>query len=767
MATVSTTKGRLRWLLVLGLVLVPGAVLSIVTWRLIGQERELEASRLAERRALAAARIAQQMLTRLDLERAAARATQDRGAFMPDSGVLVVVAPLTERGMALPWEPGPASERIGSSGDRAGAGNDPATRLTAPDDSDYRRHIAEGETLEFSRNRPDLAVRSYAAAAEVASTAASRIDARLREARALSRAGRTDAARTAYTAIAAASPQLRDRDGMPLALYGVEGLLRERNADVRPVVNALEDIIESTDLGPPALYAFRDLALRVATLADSTRSGAGTAPPTAAAGADELANDAPTLDRRIEGLERAVTERIRVVELVVELRRDLPAVLSLAGTAGADSARQLSPQMGAGAADDSGSVTTLPSAWRPWGRDAWLVGVQSDGDRRLVLVADPVRLLHAIAAEAPEDLGVALPAVSLSTLPGPEAELLGPSFPALFAVLPDAAIQAAESSGFGRVLLMLVLPLVLAVTAVAAFLLWRDVRREIETAGVRAQFVSSVSHELKTPLTSIRMYAQTLLMGRHRAETDRRTYLETIVNESERLTRLINNVLDFSRIERGGRNYHMEPVPLASVVNDAARAMSYPLEQGGFELHVQVAEGIPDIRCDGDALTQAVVNLLSNAVKFSGSAKSIELELARDGDSAVIRVRDHGHGIDRRHHAAVFERFFRTPEAESKGLPGTGLGLALVAHVAHAHGGTVDLDSAPGHGSTFTIRLPLDARTQRADTLHRNLARTEPDPSSNSKSKPKSKPSERDRPTLSDHGTRTAGVADDPEHVSP
>lgn len=672
MATSGTAKRRLRWWLVLGLVLVPGAVLSVVTWRLIGQERELEASRLAERRALVTARLAQRMLSRLEVERASARAAQGRGAFVPEGGVLVLVAPVTSRGMALPWEV-PAPEPTG--------------------DAEYMRRIAEGERQEFGRRRPDLAAVSYAAASAVAPGPASRLGARLREARALSRAGRPDAALPAYTAVASAPPDVRDRDGMPLALYGAEGLLSMERTDVGAVVRALHGVVGAT-LGPPALYALRDLARRAAAAADS------------AAEPERAPASAPIT--RAREVERWAAAEIEVAERILALRQDLPALLSLRAAPGPDSIRELAAEPDEGAAADAARGSPLPSEWRPWGPEPWLIGLTGDRNRTLVLVADPARLLRALGTEASDDLAPVAAGVRLSTAPEPDAELLGPSFPALFAVLPDAAVAGAGGSRVGRVLLLLVLPLVLAVTALAAVLLWRDVRRETETAAVRAQFVSSVSHELKTPLTSIRMYAQTLLMGRHRGEADRRIYLETIVNESERLTRLINNVLDFSRIESGGRSYRMAPASLGAVVSDAARAMSYPLDQGGFDLRVHIDDGIPEVRCDRDALTQALVNLLSNAVKFSGDARVIELELARENGEATLRVRDHGRGIEGRHHEAVFEHFFRAPEAETEGVPGTGLGLALVAHVARAHGGRVDLDSAPGRGSTFTLRLPLE-----------------------------------------------------------
>lgn len=653
MATLRPTTRRRRVLLVLSLVLIPGAVLSVVTWRLMGQERELEAGRLVERRALIVAQLAQQMLLSLEQARQRVMTSAVDAVAASDSGIFIIIAPLTADGMVLPWEQG---------GPPVGAADEVAAR------------IREGEALEFGQGRPDLASESYAAAVRAAESPASRIQARLHEARALTRAGQTSAALAAYAEAAAASPELQDVDGMPLALYGAEGLLLAERPDSRAAaLGVLEAVVAEPALAPTALYALRDLVRRVAV-------------PETAPGSERA--DSDDLLERVLTLEVSAATRISAAERAVELRRDLPALLALAGS------------------------TALGSAWLPYGPEPWLVGVSDNADGRLVFVADPARLLSALDAD---DLAEILPHVRITTAPQPEAELLGPSFPAVFAVLPDAALPGTGRSDLGWVLPFIVMPLVLAITLVAAFLLWRDVRREIETAGLRAQFVSSVSHELKTPLTSIRMLAETLLLGRQPVEADRVEYLETIVNESERLSRLINNVLDFSSIERDGRTYHMEPTALDAVVRDAARAMSYPLAQGGFDLRVHTAEVLPVVDADGDALTQAVLNLLSNAVKFSGEERLIELQLARENGDALIRVRDHGRGIERRHQSAVFERFFRAPDVQAEGVPGTGLGLALVDHVARAHGGRVELDSAPGQGSTFTIRLPLTGRPAGPD----------------------------------------------------
>jgi signal transduction histidine kinase len=229
----------------------------------------------------------------------------------------------------------------------------------------------------------------------------------------------------------------------------------------------------------------------------------------------------------------------------------------------------------------------------------------------------------------------------------------------------------------------------------------------VRIAELRSQFVSNVSHELKTPLTAIRMFAEALQLEYATDPKAHKEYLDTIVNESERLTRLLNNVLDFSRIDRGQRNYRMEPVLLAEVVRAAAQTMQYPLKDQGFFLSLRVDDQIPRVLIDRDAILQAILNLLTNAVKYSGRSRNIELQLSAKNGSAIIQVTDHGIGIPESEQHRIFEKFYRSSIPENHAIAGTGIGLALVAHIVEAHGGTVRVQSNPGEGSTFSICLPL------------------------------------------------------------
>jgi signal transduction histidine kinase len=253
------------------------------------------------------------------------------------------------------------------------------------------------------------------------------------------------------------------------------------------------------------------------------------------------------------------------------------------------------------------------------------------------------------------------------------------------------------------------LALVLGVALFGAYLALRDVNRDLHIAEVRSQFVASVSHELKTPLTSIRMFAETLAMGRSRDERTRSEYLETIVNESERLARLVDNVLDFSKIEQGKKIYRMQPVRLEDVAGSAVRALQFPLSQEGFQLHFTVEDNLPELRADPDAIQQAILNLLTNAMKYSGDSREIEMLVSARNGNALIEVSDHGLGLAASEQKRIFEKFYRAPSHEGHLIAGTGLGLTLVAHIVAAHGGRVQVESAPGAGSTFSIFLPVEA----------------------------------------------------------
>jgi signal transduction histidine kinase len=245
-------------------------------------------------------------------------------------------------------------------------------------------------------------------------------------------------------------------------------------------------------------------------------------------------------------------------------------------------------------------------------------------------------------------------------------------------------------------------------------LVYHNVRRELRLSKLKSDFVANVSHELKTPLALIRLFSETLELGRVPSEERKLQYYRVIHKESRRLTQLINNILDFSRIEAGRREYHFQRVDLARLVEEALDAYRFQLEQQGFTLVVDLHDDLPPLEVDPEALGQALLNIVSNAVKYSADQKHIEVRLRRDGARALIEVTDRGIGIAKAEQAKVFEKFYRAEDSLVHETRGSGLGLSLVRHIMEAHGGAVELQSAPGKGSTFTLVLPLSGPAGRA-----------------------------------------------------
>jgi signal transduction histidine kinase len=244
---------------------------------------------------------------------------------------------------------------------------------------------------------------------------------------------------------------------------------------------------------------------------------------------------------------------------------------------------------------------------------------------------------------------------------------------------------------------------------VLAFGLWltyHNVSKEIALARLKSDFVSNVSHELRTPLALIRLYAETLEMGRLKTPEKFQEYYQIIRKESERLTTLINNILDFSRIEAGRKEYDFRETDMRELVANTLESYRYQIEQHGFTLEEKI-DPVPPIRVDREAMARSVVNLVNNALKYSQDRKYIGVSLYRENGSVKLEVVDHGIGIPQKEQEKIFEKFYRVGDPLVHNTKGSGLGLSLVRHIAHAHGGEVSVDSTPGQGSKFTLSLPL------------------------------------------------------------
>jgi signal transduction histidine kinase len=531
--------------------------------------------------------------------------------------------------------------------------DDPSTRefLEATREPRFASRIRQGEQMELVERQPARASTAYREALRKSRRPEQKGQALVLLARALGKSSDSTRAAAVHEEILALPSGIVDDQGIPVRLYGATQLGKQPSHE-ETLAAALREIVgERRWLSPPACYMLRDLSASVAAVA-------------------------PELPRAAE---RCILE----VEQVLALRDEYPKLATLE-----EAARR---------------TTSGEPVWLPFGQEElWLVRTNP----RLGNLPPSVVAVRA----GPITTALGEPRLAgLSTAPSPQARPLRPGLPGLYLAARFLDAPAGEDWSLPQQFYVAALALALTVALLGGYLLWRDVRLELRMAELRGHFVSSVSHELRTPLTAIRMFAETLREGRIEQEGARKEYLDTIVNESERLTRLVDNVLDFSRIERGQKTYRLRPISLEAVVRAAARAVQYPLTSQGFRLTMDVDEGLPRARGDPDALEQAVLNLLTNAIKYSGDSREIGLQLRRVGDGAEIQVVDRGIGIPPEEQERIFGKFYRVPTRENELLPGTGLGLTLVEHVARAHGGRVAVESRPGAGSTFSIRIPLES----------------------------------------------------------
>ena len=246
-----------------------------------------------------------------------------------------------------------------------------------------------------------------------------------------------------------------------------------------------------------------------------------------------------------------------------------------------------------------------------------------------------------------------------------------------------------------------------------AWFMYRTVRRETELVRVKSDFVSTVSHELRTPLALIRMYAETLEMGRVRDEEKRHHYHTIILRETERLSRLVNNILNFSRIESGKKRYTFREVSLTEIVRNVLSTYEEHVRSQGFTPILELGDDALTVRGDDEALGQAIINILDNAVKYSTSERYLRIRTGTIEGFAFAEVEDHGVGIPREHQKKVFDTFYRVSSGLVHNTKGSGLGLAVVRHIVDAHGGRVELESTPGKGSRFRLLVPFHRKSKK------------------------------------------------------
>jgi signal transduction histidine kinase len=279
---------------------------------------------------------------------------------------------------------------------------------------------------------------------------------------------------------------------------------------------------------------------------------------------------------------------------------------------------------------------------------------------------------------------------------------------------PKAIPEIVSASTRPQLALMIVLAVAMGL---GVFLVAGAAAREVRVAELKSNFVASVSHDLKTPLALIQLFAETLELGRVRTPERAQEYYRIINGEAKKLTRLIENILDFSRMEAGLRPYRMEPADLSESVNKVLTRMETQFSQGNFAVTPKIEPDLPRILADEGAAEQAIENLLANAMKYSGDAKHIEIAARRVNGHIVVSVTDHGIGISRREQGRIFRKFYRVQRELGGGPQGTGLGLAIVDHTMRGHGGFVRVESEPDQGSTFSLHFPIPSENAFHGTL--------------------------------------------------
>jgi signal transduction histidine kinase len=514
-------------------VLFPSAVLVALGLRIISQEHELAEQRVADDRRRAVIDIRDLLLAELDrlrLETLTDLRDSPSNLRVYAYPAVRLVARIESGAVIPPWDQSHATH---------------AARASLAEAA-FAREIERGALAEMGRQDFATGIEAYRTAERTARDKVQLEFAHLMLARALAGAGRKDDAAQLRETMLALSSSVVDDVGVPFSFYAAMGLLESGGAPDRVQRWMKDELDRNIWRGPVATYLLRDVVAGIVrTRGDST----------------EHRESCQLADR--------VDDEIALVEL------------------------QRQFQMLRLFSNDDGAATA-GAAWVLFDNDQWLVGIVSIETEQDTLIALDTAVVLASVSRASADTHAALPRFEFTRDAATADGLLGQRLPGLGVIfLEDPSAAVGGAVGPQRAGYLGILGLVISVTLFGGYLLLRDVRRETRIAALRSHFVSSVSHELKTPLTSIRMFAETLRM---RGATDPSThaeYLDTIVGESERLTRLLNNVLDHSQIEQDRKIYHSTTTSLPEIVNRAAAAMEYPLSQGGFTLQVDPDEGVP------------------------------------------------------------------------------------------------------------------------------------------------------------------------------
>lgn len=253
---------------------------------------------------------------------------------------------------------------------------------------------------------------------------------------------------------------------------------------------------------------------------------------------------------------------------------------------------------------------------------------------------------------------------------------------------------------------------IVIVLTLGLFFTLQIINKELLLSKMKSDFISTVSHEFKSPLTSIRQMSEMLFNERIKTESRKKVYYAVMLEQSERLSHLIDNILDFSKIEEGKKAFRFEKTNLLELIDRVKLVFQKSITNEGFSVFLSIPETLPELVIDKEAIQQVIYNLLDNAYKYSGDSKNIEILVESTGDSVKISVKDFGIGIQREDQLKIFDRFFRGGNELTRSVKGSGIGLTIVKKIIEAHHGTVSLESTLGKGSTFQVTLPVDTKTE-------------------------------------------------------
>lgn len=260
-----------------------------------------------------------------------------------------------------------------------------------------------------------------------------------------------------------------------------------------------------------------------------------------------------------------------------------------------------------------------------------------------------------------------------------------------------------EERAFGNITLIAVIFMILLL---GIYFVYRSLKKEIELAQIKSDFVSNVSHELRTPLSLISMFAETLELNRVKTEEKKKEYYTIISHEANRLSHIVNTILNFSKMEAGKRKFTFAQADLNQVVNQIYQNYKFHLQNKGFIFKVHLSADNLDVSIDQEAISEALINLIDNAVKYSADKKDISIKTGIENDYAFIHIQDFGIGISEKDQKKIFEKFYRVSSGYIHNTKGTGLGLSIVKQIIDAHKGKITVKSSAGKGSTFEMYFP-------------------------------------------------------------